>query len=338
MKHRIEMNRRQLLGGAAATAIAAATMVTPETGLSALDSRPFSGQSVLITGTSSGFGRLAAEHFARLGAHVFATMRNLPRPEADELKALAKADNLAIEVIEIDVLDSEQVKAGVAAALKTTGGTLDILVNNAGVGITGPVEVQDMQATQLAFDTNVFGPQRMARAVLPAMRNAGSGHIFNVSSQLGRVIVPGAGHYSATKFALEAMSEQMAYEVASHNIGVTVIQPGGYPTKIWVNRNLYTGNLKARTSQERLDAYPAMAAAMGKEDGSSRRTDPMDVPRAMSEIAAKPLSGRPLRRAVHPSFRPQEAANAALAEAQINFLGRSAYGTMVKSVLERGTS
>lgn len=338
MKHRIEMNRRQLLGGAAATAIVAASMVVPEAGVSAQDSKPFIGQSVLITGTSSGFGRLAAEHFARLGARVFATMRNLPRPEADELATLAQTDDLLIEVLEIDVLNDDQVQAGVAAALKASGGTLDILVNNAGIGITGPVEVQDMQATKLAFDTNVFGPQRMMRAVLPAMRAAGRGHIFNVSSQLGRVIVPGAGHYSATKFALEAMSEQMAYEVAGHNIGVTIIQPGGYPTKIWVNRNRYTGNLKARTSEERLSGYPAMAAAMGAEDGSSRRTDPMDIPRAMSEIAAKPLADRPLRRAVHPTFRPQEAVNAAMAEAQINFLGRSAYGDMVKSVLGRGSA
>ncbi|MDV7396447.1 SDR family oxidoreductase, partial [Arthrospira platensis SPKY1] len=97
-------------------------------------------------------------------------MRNLPRPEADELAALAEAERLAIEVVEIDVNSDESVAAGVASVLEKTGGTLDVLVNNAGIGISGPIEVQDMEATKLAFNTNVFGPHRMARAVLPAMR------------------------------------------------------------------------------------------------------------------------------------------------------------------------
>lgn len=336
MGKRTDLNRRQLLATTAAATLASITMPSVSAMINSESGMALRGQSVLITGTSSGFGRLAAEYFARNGAHVFATMRNLPRPEATELTELAKSEGLKIDVVEIDILDDEQVIAGVEKVLAKTGGRLDILINNAGIGITGPVEVQDMQATQLAFDTNVYGAQRMARAVLPAMRAARSGHIFNVSSQLGRVIVPGAGHYSATKFALEAMSEQMAYELTAHDIGVTIIQPGGYPTKIWINRNRYTGDLKARTNDERLSAYPAMAAAMGNEDGSSRSTDPMDVPKAMMEIAAKPLANRPLRKAVHPRFRPQEAANIAMAEAQLNFLGRSAYGPMVRAVLERG--
>ncbi|MFP3507785.1 SDR family NAD(P)-dependent oxidoreductase, partial [Burkholderia sp. SIMBA_062] len=86
----------------------------------------------------------------------------------------------------------------------------------------------------------------VARAALPAMRKAKRGLIVNISSQLGRVIVPNGGHYSATKFALEALSEQMAYELVPHGIDVTIIEPGGYPTDVWRNRNRYTGALKAR--------------------------------------------------------------------------------------------
>lgn len=332
MSKRFELNRRQLLAG---TAVVAAT--APALAVKAFQEKPptdMTGKSVLITGCSSGFGRLGAEHYARMGAKVFATMRNLPRPEAAELRALARDENLDIEVIEIDVLSDEQVAAGVAQALASTGGTLDVLVNNAGIGITGPVEVQDMEATKLMFDTNVFGCQRMVRAVVPAMRAAGGGQIFSISSQLGRLIVPGAGHYSATKFALEAMSEQMAYELVQHNIDVTIIQPGGYPTKIWVNRNVYTADLKARTDEAVLAGYPRMAAAMGKEDGTRRVHDAMDVPRAVAEIITMPAGKRPLRKAVHPSYRPQENVNAAMADAQLAFLGGSGYGPWIRAVLD----
>ncbi|MEO0983891.1 MAG: SDR family oxidoreductase [Pseudomonadota bacterium] len=322
--------RRDVLAGATLAAGAMAASAAAED-TAAPD---LAGQSILITGSSSGFGRLGAVHYARLGARVFATMRNLPRPEAEELRALAADEDLDLHVIEIDVLSDDVVEKGVAAALALSNGKLDVLVNNAGVAITGPVELQDMNATKLAFDTNVYGCHRMARAVLPAMREAGKGQIFSISSQLGRLIAPGAGHYSATKFALEAMSEQMAYELVPHGIDVTIIQPGGYPTKIWVNRNRYTSDLRDRSPQEALAAYPELSAQMGTEDGSGRNTDPMDVPRAIAEIIAMPRGERPLRRAVHPNFRPQEGVNAAMKEAQLGFLGRTPLGPWVREALD----
>jgi len=328
-----QFNRRQLMAGTAVLATTAS--VASASAQTGTESEPdLMGKSILITGCSSGFGRLGAEHYARLGAKVFATMRNLSRPEAGELRDLAISDNLDIEVIEIDVLSDKQVAAGVAMAETLADGHLDVLINNAGIGITGPVELQDMEATQLAFDTNVFGVQRMTRAALPAMRTVGSGQIFNISSQLGRLVVPGAGHYSATKFALEAMSEQLAYEMVPRGIDVTIIQPGGYPTKVWVNRNRYTSDLKDRTPDDLLNGYPQLAGQMGEEDGNRRITDPMDVPRAIAEIIAMPVGKRPLRKAVHPTFRPQEAVNAASAKAQLGFLGASPFGPMVKAALD----
>lgn len=290
------------------------------------------GKSVLITGSSSGFGRLGAEHYARLGAKVFATMRGLPRPEAEELTALAKRDGLDIHVIEIDVTDDAQVTAGVAEAERINGGGLDVLVNNAGIGITGPVEVQDMEATRLAFDTNVLGYQRLIRAVLPGMRAKKAGQIFMISSQLGRVIVPGGGHYSATKFAIEALGEQLAYELVPHNIEVTIIQPGGYPTEIWRNRNQYNTALKSRADDIHTAGYPQMVARMGTEDGSGRSADPMDVPNAIAEIVAMPPGTRPLRRAVHPGDKPQLPINETSARVQVGWLGESPYGPWIKAV------
>jgi NAD(P)-dependent dehydrogenase (short-subunit alcohol dehydrogenase family) len=325
------INRRHLLAGTAAvsalSAISASTPVLAQTATPDL-----SGKSVLITGCSSGFGRVGALHYARAGAKVIATMRNLPRPEAESLAAEAAAEELDLHIVEIDVLSEEQVAAGVAEAERIAGGAIDVLVNNAGIGITGPIELQDMEATQLMFDTNVFGYQRMARAVLPGMRAAGSGQIFAISSQLGRVIVPGAGQYSPTKFAVEAMFEQLAYELVPHNIEVTIIQPGGYPTQIWVSRNRYTTALRDRTPDERKEGYPALVERMGTEDGSGRSADPADVPRAIAEIVAMPPGTRPLRRAVHPGPKPQEAINRVSAETQVAWLGESGFGPWINAV------
>ncbi|WOR15626.1 SDR family NAD(P)-dependent oxidoreductase [Hyphomonas sp. FCG-A18] len=328
----INLDRRQLMLGAglAATAFAA----RGATAQGEATEPDLTGVSILITGSSSGFGRLGAEHYARLGAKVFATMRNLPRPEADELTTLATEENLDITVLEIDVTSDEQVASGVAAALAANDGKLDVLINNAGIAYAGPIEVQDMAATQLIFDTNVYGPHRMARAVLPAMRAAGAGQIFNVSSQLGRLVIPGFGQYSPSKFALEAMSEQMAYETVAQGIEVTIIQPGGYPTEIWENQVALSKDLKARLPEELLAAYPTMTAGMGSGDGGGGTTDPMDIPRAIAEIIAMPAGTRPLRRAVHPVARPQEPINEVSAQQQLAMLGNSGYGPMIKAVLE----
>lgn len=321
-----DLSRRTLLSGVAATGAFVATGSRAQTNTVATPRPDLAGKAILITGCSSGFGRLGAEHYARLGAKVFATMRNLPRPEADELRKLASNEKLDLTVLELDVLDEDMVNKAVAEAERRAGGALDVLVNNAGIGITGPVEVQDMEATRLAFDTNVFGYHRLARAVLPAMRARKTGQIFAVSSQLGRVINPFSGHYSATKFAVEAMNEQLAYELVPHNIEVTIIEPGGYPTEVWVNRNEYSANLKARASEEHKDGWPEVVARMGTEDGSGRSADPMDVPRAIAEVIAMPAGTRPLRRPVSAGAVPQTAINRVSQETQIAMLSRSETG------------
>jgi len=328
MSDRHSPSRRELIAGAAALTAAAPALLhaaTPE-------APSLKGRTVLITGASSGFGRVGALHYAKLGAKVIATMRNVPRAEAATLAAEAAKDKLDLHIVEIDVTDDASVATGTARALELAGGRIDTLVNNAGIGITGPVEVQDMEATRLIFETNLFGIQRMLREVLPQMRAAKSGQIFNISSQLGRVIVPGGGHYSATKFAVEALSEQLAYELVPHGIDVTIIQPGGYPTKVWVNRNAYTGALKGRSDAALLAAYEPFTRGMGTEDGSGRSADPADVPRAIAEIMAMPAGSRPLRRAVHPGAKPQEAINKIAAEVQVAWLGGSQLGPLIKAV------
>jgi len=329
-----QIDRRQMLALGVGAAALAGQAACAQTGAAAEGGPDLTGKSILVTGASSGFGRLGVEYYARQGAKVFATMRNVPRAEADELRDLASSDGLDLSVIEIDVTSNEQVEAGVAEALAANDGKLDVLINNAGISVGGPIEVQDMAATELIFETNVYGCHRMARAALPSMRANGGGQIFNVSSQLGRLIIPGFGMYSATKFALEAMSEQMAYELVPHGVDVTIIQPGGYPTKIWSNNNKNSGPLKDRTSEDLLTAYPALTAGMGQRTGGGS-TDPMDVPRAIAEIIAMPKGTRPLRKAVHPVSRPQEPLNEAAAKAQLAMLGESQLGPWIKDVLER---
>lgn len=322
---RFQPSRRVLLGGA--SALAAATLAPSVHAQDDAAAADLSGKSVLITGASSGFGRLTALHLARLGATVIASMRNLQngdRPEARELAEIAREERLKLSVIEIDVLDEAQINAGVAQAEDIAGGALDVLVNNAGIGVGGPVEINDMEITRAMFETNLFGYLRMARAVLPNMRAKGEGQIFNVSSQLGRILIPGLGMYCATKFGVEAMFETMAYELAPFGVEVTIIQPGGYPTKIWSNAAKNSDALLARVSDERLEAYSThIQASRGMFSGGD--TDPNDVPRAIAAIMAMPAGTRPLRRPVHPNTQATDAANGAMAQIQARVLGGGSF-------------
>lgn len=184
----------------------------------------------LITGTSSGIGRATALHLARRGYRVFATMRNPERGGASLLDA-ARAEDLALTVSALDVTDAASVERAVGAALADAG-RIDALVNNAGLGELSALELATDEQVRRMFETNVFGPLRMARAVLPGMRARGSGTVVNVSSVAGHVIGSGGGLYSGTKFALEALSEALALEVLSHGIRVAIVEPGFFATPI----------------------------------------------------------------------------------------------------------
>ena len=289
-----KLSRRGLLIGGA-VAVPAAVALTQSRQAAAAPS--LSGKSILVTGAASGFGNLGALHYARQGAKVIATMRNMPRPEAAALRDTAAQDKLDLHIVEIDVLSAQSVMRGVAEAERIAGGAIDVLVNNAGIGIGGPVELQDDAAARLIFETNLLGYQRLMRAVLPAMRARKSGLIVNISSQLGRVVIPNFGLYPATKFAVEALSEQSAQELQRFGIDVSIIEPGGYPTAIWAKSRRRTAELVGRTSPDLREAYGIGSTGSWGSDGGS--TDPMDVPRAIAEIIAMAPGTRPLRRPVH---------------------------------------
>lgn len=178
---------------------------------------------ILITGSNSGFGRLATMTLARQRHHVIATMRNLAKGE--ELRADAAAEGVSIEVRQLDVCDPDSVTAALADA-----DTIDVLVNNAGFEVQGALEMIDDELMHRQLDTNVVGPLRTIRAVMPSWRLRGSGVIVNVSSVVGRATSPYGGAYAASKHALEGMSEALHWEVSKAGIRVCVIEPGRFPT------------------------------------------------------------------------------------------------------------
>jgi len=189
------------------------------------------GKSVLITGTSTGIGRAAAEMLAAKGYRVLATMRT---PEKGrDLAENAKANGWDLTVVPLDVRDG----ASVGGALDQAG-DIDVLVNNAGFEVWGPLEEMTVDDVKDQFETNVYGPFRLITAVLPRMRQRGSGVIVNVSSVAGRVSAPLNGLYSASKFALEALSETIHYEVGHFGVRCHIVEPGGVATPFPDNRRL----------------------------------------------------------------------------------------------------
>jgi NAD(P)-dependent dehydrogenase (short-subunit alcohol dehydrogenase family) len=188
--------------------------------------------TVLITGCSSGFGLLAALHFARRGHRVVATMRAPARDVA--LSRAARDEQLPVTVLPLDVCDAARVTATVARAAAEHG-PLDVLVNNAGIELRSSIEDADEADVRRQFETNVFGAVRMIQAVLPAMRERRAGTIVNVSSIAGLVSRPYGGYYAASKHALEAITEALHYEVEPFGIRVVLVEPGQYATRLLDN-------------------------------------------------------------------------------------------------------
>ncbi|MEY2451451.1 MAG: hypothetical protein QOD92_1025 [Acidimicrobiaceae bacterium] len=188
--------------------------------------------SVLITGCNSGFGLHASLTFARQGHDVFATVRNLDR--AAPLRDAAKAEDLELHVLRLDVRDADSVDGAVAEVVERAG-RIDVCVNNAGLELRGPIEQCSDDEMLVQFDTNVFGLVRVVRAVLPVMRAQGSGVIVNVGSLAGLVARPYGGLYSATKHAVEAISEALHFECAPFGIRVAVLEPGQFETELLNN-------------------------------------------------------------------------------------------------------
>jgi NAD(P)-dependent dehydrogenase (short-subunit alcohol dehydrogenase family) len=206
-------------------------------------------QVVLITGSSTGFGRLFADTLARKGHTVFATMRDAEgrnAKNAAEIRAVAEKESLPIHVLELDVTDDASVERAVDAAI-TKAGRIDVAINNAGYYVSGLVEAVTTEQGRRLMDTNFFGAVRVNRAVLPHMRSQSSGVLIHVSSLAGRITAPSMGFYSATKFALEALAEAYHYELASQGIESVIVEPGQYETPVFGNTVMATDEARTNT-------------------------------------------------------------------------------------------
>ena len=180
-------------------------------------------KSVIITGANRGIGYDTALAFGRAGYKVYATMRN---PEtATELKQKMEQESLAIIISKMDVDSDESVNQCIAAILQENG-SVDVLVNNAGIERHNSVEETSMEEFKAVMETNYFGVLRCVKAVLPQMRNARNGCIINITSVAGKIACSPLGCYTASKYALEAISEALAQEVKPFNIRVAIVEPG----------------------------------------------------------------------------------------------------------------
>jgi short-subunit dehydrogenase len=216
---------------------------------------------VLITGATAGIGRQTALHLAKLGHHVIASGRKVA--ELEKLKA--EASGLKLDTVELDVTSPVSIATAVVAVKALTGGNgPDVLVNNAGFGVLGPTsEISDAEMRR-QYETNVFGLMAVTRAFLPQMVERRAGRVINVSSVGGRIVLPYFGVYNSTKYAVEALSDAMRYELLPFGIDVCLIEPGVIRTNFEATAVANMGMLKDTPYGAAMDKYEDMSKMADK--------------------------------------------------------------------------
>jgi NAD(P)-dependent dehydrogenase (short-subunit alcohol dehydrogenase family) len=214
----------------------------------------------VVTGSSSGIGLAASLALAKNGYVTYATMRNLAKQ--DSIQSVAEKEHLPVRTVQLDVTDENSVKNAIQSILSESG-RIDLLVNNAGYGMTGAFEDIGMDEIKSLYETNVFGVIRVTQAVLPIMRKQGSGRIINISSGAGRIGYPGGSAYVSSKFALEGLSDSMAFEVEQFGIKTVLVEPG------FIRTNFAENIVTAKKAQDPNSPYSQMMMQM--KSSSHRR-------------------------------------------------------------------
>lgn len=283
-------------------------------------------QTILISGTSSGLGYLTAKILTRKGHTVIATMRDINNKNAKAASELAHyTENTPgkIYLFEMDVTDEISVNSAVSEALSFEG-VIDVAINNAGVGAVGLAECFTADQFRQIFDVNLFGAQRVNRAVLPAMRERGSGLLIHISSIVGRLVPPFGSPYVASKFALEALAESYHYELAAIGIESIIVEPGSFDTNFDTNKQV-------SLDTERIVEYGSMAKTMKKIYGQIRDAsagsnsgNPEDAAIAITRLIDMPAGKRPLRTVVGAGIftQPVVAINKVGAELEQSWISR----------------
>src|SRR5579862_1158714 len=240
------------------------------------------GKIAVITGTSSGIGLLTSIELAKAGFHVVATMRDLGRRARLDLAVSAAGVGATIDVRELDVTKFETMPAFVESVLRDYG-RIDVLVNNAGFPVAGFAEDIRLEELRQQFETNFFGAVALTKAVLPAMRRQGSGHIIQVSSIVGLNGAITVSSYAASKHALEGWSESLRLEINSLGIKVVLVEPGAFQTDIWT-RSAVMGKEVTKPSSPNLQRSLNVRERITKIP----KADPVIVAPAIAAIAQDP--------------------------------------------------
>ncbi|ODR97972.1 short-chain dehydrogenase [Methyloceanibacter methanicus] len=244
-------------------------------------------RTVLITGTSTGIGRVTAKVLASKGWHVFATMRNLEKKGPLETMLGENGGPGRVTFVALDVTDPVSIEAAVVDILSQTGGTLDAVVHNAGVAIAGAHEDLPDAEIRRVMETNFFGVLGLTRALLPTFREQKHGRIVCISSQSAFAGQPTNSIYCASKWALEGWAESIAYELDPFGIDVILVEPGPYKTEIWQGTERVTPPGGPYTNWVRLVMRGADAHA------EKHARDPQEVALVVAKALETP----------HPRFR-----------------------------------
>jgi len=289
---------------------------------------------VLITGTSSGIGRLTAETLAREGHTVYATMRDRNsrnRDAADGILRLAKEQGLAIRVLDMDVKDESAIQGAVGEILRETS-RIDIVVNNAGLMSIGLAEGFTEAQAAHQMDVNFLGPVRVCRAVLPHLRAQRAGLLIHVTSIVGRLLFPGCAFYCASKFAHEAYAEVLHYELKGTGVESVIVEPGPYPSRLLPNS-------PAPEDVERLAGYGDLAALRDRfvrhfSDffSSPSAPDTREVADGILRLVQLPPGTRPFRTVCGVDFGANEL-NRLIAPLQAEVLRELGLEFMIPSVV-----
>jgi NAD(P)-dependent dehydrogenase (short-subunit alcohol dehydrogenase family) len=227
--------------------------------------------TVVITGTSTGFGRVTSEVLAARGWRVFAMMRDLAKKDSLEQRLQREGVRDRVTILQLDINDTASIHAAVAEIRTQTGNAIDAVVQNAGIAVAGALEDIPQSEIRRVMETNFFGVLELTRALLPTFREQGHGRIVVVSSQAGFAGQPANSIYCASKWALEGWAESLAYEVDAFGIDVILVEPGAYKTEIWRST--------PRLTPEGSAYLPWLRQVFRGADAHEARTarDPMEV-------------------------------------------------------------
>jgi NADP-dependent 3-hydroxy acid dehydrogenase YdfG len=260
-------------------------------------------KTILITGASSGFGRDAAATLFVAGHTVYASMRGAEGKNREAAEALRK---LGVKTVELDVSDDASVEAGVKNVLEEAG-KIDVLVNNAGIGSAGVTEAFTSEQAKVVFDTNVIGLLRVTRAVLPSMRQNRDGLIINISSILGRLTFPFLGIYGASKFAVEALTDSLRYELSQLGVEVVALQPSAYPTNFFTGIQTPADTEVAKSYGDVGQIPDAMFNSFTSRFEGNDAPNPHDVAEAIVKLVRQAKGSRAARTVVGAAFGSDKA-------------------------------